>query len=139
MGSDLNVCLEGGRLLCKGRGEIIEPLDFEEFSVSLIKPKNLGISAKEAYTKFALKNPSPYPSPARGEGVKNFLNDLEWAIIDDYKELQKIKVLYPNSMMSGSGSTYFQIDKTFEPLDGYQIFNNHKSINFGIKKYSYCK
>ena len=49
LGSDLNVCLKGGRLLAKGRGEIIEPLEFEEFNLSLIKPINLGISAKEAY------------------------------------------------------------------------------------------
>ena len=167
LGSDLNVCLDGGRLMTRGRGEIIEPLPFEEFNLSLIKPKNLGISAKEAYTKFSEKNTHPLTptshkmilnhfvrqSPVgRGNnqipsiegrveisdfGVgdrTHFLNDLEWAIIDDYKELQKIKELYPNSMMSGSGSTYFEIEGNFEPLEGYEIYNNHKSVNFGVKK-----
>ena len=147
LGSDLNVCLEGGRLMTKGRGEIIEPMKFEEFNLALIKPKNLGISAKEAYTKFSKKNTHPLtPSPngrgnndrralVEGGGYRSsFLNDLEWAIIDDYTELQKIKELYPNSMMSGSGSTYFEIDGNFEPLDGYEIYNNHKSVNFGAKK-----
>ncbi len=129
LGSDLNVCLEGGRLMTKGRGEIIEPLPFEEFKLSLIKPKNLGISAKEAYTKFSEKQNSQ-----NHNNRKDYKNDLEWAIIDDYKELQKIKNLYPNSMMSGSGSTYFEIDRNFEPLDGYEIFNNHKAVNFGIRK-----
>lgn len=150
LGSDLNVCLEGGRLMTKGRGEIIEPLEFKEFNLSLIKPKNLGISAKEAYTKFSEKNNKCHSEPTCKQILRyaqndvsgeeshktrtHFLNDLEWAIIDDYQELQKIKELYPNSMMSGSGSTYFEIDGNFKPLDGYEIFNNHKSINFGVKK-----
>lgn len=57
LGSDLNFCLEGGCQLTTGRGEILEKLEFQEFNLSLIKPKNLGISAKEAYTKFsALEN-----------------------------------------------------------------------------------
>ena len=123
LGSDLNVCLEGGRLMTKGRGEIIEPLSFEEFNISLIKPKDLGISAKEAYTKFSQKQID--------SERKSFENDLEWAIIDDYKDLQKIKILYPDSIMSGSGSTYFIINKNFKPIEGYEIFNNHKAIKSG--------
>lgn len=132
LGSDLNVCLEGGRLMTRGRGEIIEPLPFEEFNLSLIKPKNLGISAKEAYTKFSDKKSTSFISKFGERDC--FKNDLEWAIIDNYKELQKIKELYPNSMMSGSGSTYFEIDGNFELLEGYEIYNNHKSVNFGVKK-----
>ena len=41
LGSDLNVCLEGGCLLATGRGEKIERLPFRENPVSLIKPINL--------------------------------------------------------------------------------------------------
>ena len=52
LGSDLNFCLDGGCALCSGRGEKIEKLNFIPFNVSLIKPKILGISAKEAYQKF---------------------------------------------------------------------------------------
>lgn len=330
LGSDLNLCLEGGRQKTSGRGEILEQLPFEEFSVSLIKPENLGISAKEAYTKFAEKkntlplregrNPlysqdkfnqniisgfrggenntenSPYPPPdlplkgggvaslkqynngrkyslnakfkakqlrqamtdaentlwlhlqkkqfhnlkfrrqqpigiyiadfvcfekkliieldggqhneinnikhdnkrdeflqsqgftvvrlwnndifenidgvleyleqvifnhspkldistnPQGEGKDNnplllneqqgggliqsredFLNDLEWAVIDDYKELQTIKNKYPASVMSGSGSTYFLIDGEFLPADGFWVKNNLKSIPYGVR------
>lgn len=130
LGSDLNVCLEGGRLMTRGRGEIVEPMNFEEFKISLIKPVNLGISAKEAYTKFSKKKESGFVSQY---GInKDFKNDLEWAVIDDYKELQKIKTLYPDSMMSGSGSTYFIIDKEFDEINDYQIFNNLKSINNGV-------
>ena len=135
LGSDLNFCLEGARQMTKGRGEILEKLEFEEFNVSLIKPENLGISAKEAYTKFSIKSTqSPNPYPLKGGGNQPFLNDLEWAVIDDYEELQIIKKLYPNSMMSGSGSTYFIINDEFKNQKGYWLCNNLKAIPFGIKK-----
>lgn len=127
LGSDLNFCLEGGRQMTKGRGEILEKLEFEKFNVSLIKPINLGISAKEAYTKFSEKK-------SRNESDRgNFKNDLEWAVIDDYEELQKIKQLFPNSIMSGSGSTYFMIDENFKELDGYWIKNGLTAIDKGVE------
>lgn len=124
LGSDLNVCLHGGRILAKGRGEIITPLAFEEFDVSLIKPINLGISAKEAYTKFSQKKESNH----------NYENDLEWAVIDDYPQLQYIKQKYPKSIMTGSGSTYFMIDGEFENENGYWVKNGLKSVNFGVRE-----
>ena len=185
LGSDLNVCLHGGRILAKGRGEIITPLEFEDFNVSLIKPINLGISAKEAYTKFSQKKQNCHPElyktnkrgtsfvslyasakPLAGSGSINliyrqrkenleilkqvqndkfsldctkkeehFENDLEWAIIDDYKELQYIKQKYPNSIMTGSGSTYFMIDGDFENEDGYWVKNGLKAVDFGVMEF----
>ena len=160
LGSDLNVCLHGGRILAQGRGEITTPLEFEEFNVSLIKPINLGISAKEAYTKFSQKNDVPpvalrTTSPLQGaedfdvefcpflggnaeqreaKGVKKFVNDLEWAVIDDYPQLQYIKQKYPKSVMTGSGSTYFMIDGEFENENGYWVKNGLKSVNFGVRE-----
>lgn len=124
LGSDLNVCLKGGKILAKGRGEIIEPMPFEEFNLSLIKPLNLGISAKEAYTKYSVKKET--------QTNDSFENDLEWAVIEDYKELQHIKNKYPKSIMTGSGSTYFIIDDKFENEKDYWTSNNLKSINYGV-------
>ena len=124
LGSDLNVCLKGGKILAKGRGEIIEPMPFEEFNLSLIKPLNLGISAKEAYTKYSVKKET--------QTNDSFENDLEWAVIEDYKELQHIKEKYPKSVMTGSGSTYFIIDDEFENEKDYWTSNNLKSINYGV-------
>ena len=124
LGSDLNFCLEGGRQLTKGRGEILEPLEFEDFSLSLIKPESLGISAKEAYRKFAGKEKSDR---------ENFVNDLEWAVLDDYQELQTIKSLYPKSVMSGSGSAYYLLNDEFEPMKGYWVKNNLKAVPSGVK------
>lgn len=129
IGSDLNVCLKGGCINATGRGEIIEPMLFKEFGISLIKPINVGISAKEAYIKFSqkLKNKINLDSRSR------FINDLEWAIINDYKELQHIKEKYPDSDMTGSGSTYFLVDKNFEDEDGYWVKNNLRTVSDGVK------
>ena len=131
LGSDLNFCLEGGRKMTTGRGEKIQNLPFEEFSVSLVKPMNFGISAKEAYTKFSAKK------ELKAVGRENFVNDLEWAVIEDYSELQKIKLAYPNSVMSGSGPTYYAIGSEFSAdgnfLDGNCIIiNGLKSVPDGV-------
>ena len=271
LGSDLNFCLEGGRQLAQGRGEILTPLEFEEFFVTLIKPLDLRISAKEAYEKWALKYYPPLaggskslisgwgiaehkndkisiqyskdlrnnmtdaenklwaylrksqlcgikfrrqqtighyiadfvsfekrliieldggqhnedkaliydskrdeflkeqgytvlrfwnsdifenlecvleqiksyidPTPKfagqiltlpQGEG--SFANDLEKAIIDDYPQLRKIKSLHPDAVMSGSGPTYFVLNKTLAPIEGCWVKNNLKAIPYGVKK-----
>ena len=126
LGSDLNFCLEGGTQLTTGRGEILKPVDYKEQKISLIKPINLGISAKEAYTKFAQKI-------ILGEiGRENYINDLEWAIIDDYEVLQTIKKYYPKSIMSGSGSTYFILNDEYGALEGFWIKNNLKTTCSGV-------
>ncbi len=143
LGSDLNVCLEGGCLLATSRGEVIEKLPFKECNVSLIKPINLGISAKEAYTKYSeLKNKPNYDYTHKmidsikiGTDLSQFLyNDLETAVFDDYAELQKIKNIYPSSVMSGSGSTYFMLNNDFQALEGYWVKNNLKFIPDGISE-----
>ena len=132
LGSDLNFCLEGGRQMTSGRGEILEKLPFEELNISLIKPKNLGISAKEAYTKFSTKKSENFKSEF-GERDE-FANDLEWAVIDDYEELKEIKKAYPQSIMSGSGSTYFGIGFDFAQKDGFWVANGLKATETGICK-----
>jgi len=129
LGSDLNVCLTGGKTLAKGRGEIVIPLEFEEFNVSLIKPINFGISAGKAYTKFSWKEDNN-----NLDGRENFKNDLEWAVIEDYPELRYIKQTYPNAVMTGSGPAYYLIDDEFSPQNGYWMKNNLHSIDFGVKE-----
>lgn len=127
LGSDLNFCLVGGCMMTKGRGEILEPSKYNHFKVNLIKPINLGISAKEAYTKFAKKNTE------NKSGRENFVNDLEWAVIDDYPELQHIKTKYPHSIMTGSGSTYYSTEEKFEEEENYWVKNNLETIDYGIR------
>lgn len=143
LGSDLNFCLEGGCQLAKGRGEILNKLPFQEFSLGLIKPKNLGISAKEAYTKFSqLKNKPNLNMTEKlvkelkkgSADIDDFLhNDLEFALTEDYKELREIKMEYPESIMSGSGSTFFALECEFKGFDdNFWIKNHLKSIANGV-------
>ena len=142
LGSDLNVCLEGGCLLATSRGENVEKLPFIEYPVTLIKPKNLGISAKEAYTKYSAKEIKPkyYNTEKMIDALKNnndikpFLyNDLEYAVFDDYEELQFIKSKLPNSIMSGSGSTFFILEdiKDIEFPENYQVYRDLRFIPNG--------
>lgn len=143
LGSDLNVCLEGGCLLATSRGEVISKLPFRENPVSLIKPKNLGISAKEAYTKFSKLEKKPnldmtfkmIDSIKIGTDIRQFLhNDLEVAVFDDYTELQQIKKIIPQSIMSGSGSTYFVIAPTAPTVDGFWTKSGLKFIPDGVSE-----
>lgn len=122
LGSDLNFCLEGGTKLCTGRGEKMVDMPFYNFKLSLIKPKNLKISAKEAYSAFDnLKEES------------NMRNDLEFALIDKYKELQYLSSM--GLQMSGSGPTYFLRDKNIDfkvDENEYLIINDLNSVEHGV-------
>ncbi len=130
LGSDLNFCLEGGCQMTRGRGEILEKQEFKPMQISLIKPTNLGISAKEAYMKFSQKKSEDFKSEFGAR--EDFINNLEWAVIDDYEELKHIKRKYPKSIMSGSGSTYFGINLNFSPEKDFWIKNDLKTTNTGI-------
>ncbi len=125
LGSDLNFCMQGGRKLCRGRGEILEPLKFLDTSVTLIKPKNLKISAREAYQKFdEMQNISELP------------NDLEAALLPYYDDIRFLHSL--GFQMSGSGPTFFALKPFLEPAikeqlkENYLIFENLKTIEYGV-------
>lgn len=144
LGSDLNFCLKGGCALCTSRGEIIEPLPSVDLDLSLIKPNAFGISAKEAYTKFAtLKDRS---NPDNTNKMKKLIsknkfdkkllyNSLEMAVINDYNDLLEIKSKIKDSMMSGSGPTFFvlepKINADFDK-DKFKIIENLKTVPNGV-------
>ena len=146
MGSDLNFCLNGGCRLCTSRGEITKELPFVETDISIIKPKNMGISAKEAYTKFALLQDKTSPNNTlkliellnENKIDKSLIyNSLEKALFPDYIELREVKNKVENSLMSGSGPSFFvlssqinvQLDK-----EKYDIFENLKTISTGVQE-----
>ena len=144
LGSDLNVCLEGGCLLATMRGEKIQKLKTSDYQLTLIKPKKLGISAKEAYTKYASKDVKPQNNMTEkmidainnGKDIKPFLyNDLEYAVFEDYKELQYIKTVQPNAVMSGSGSCYFVLENLSENnfSQEYEFINGLKFVPTGVE------
>ena len=145
MGSDLNFCLNGGCMLCTSRGEITKSLPFVEQCVSLVKPKNLGISAKEAYTKFAQLEDKTIPDNTskliellnKNSFDKSLIyNNLENALFPDYEILREIKSKVKGSLMSGSGSTFFLLEPTLNANfdDNFDVFENLKTISTGVEE-----
>lgn len=145
LGSDINFCLEGGCQLATGRGEILQKLPFIPFNVSLIKPKNLGIRAKDAYAKFVQLEIKPNLNRTKkliealvsgNREIERILhNDLEVAIINDYMELEEIKNVYPNAVMSGSGSTFFVLRDRIDNISHeYWTKSGLKTLPHGIKE-----
>lgn len=144
LGSDLNFCLRGGCAVCSSRGEIIEQIPSVELPVSLIKPKNFGISAKEAYTKFSQMadksvpdNTTKMESLIKEEKFDKCLlyNSLEKAVISDYYDLIFIKTHLPQSMMSGSGPTFFILDSKVDfnfDSNSFLVIENLKTIDSGV-------
>lgn len=143
LGSDLNVCLQGGCILATSRGEITKSISGIKSDVSLIKPKTLGISAGEAYNKYSQKEFKPQKNMTEkmldafnNDGnIKEYLyNDLEYAVFNDYKELQEIKNAYPNAIMSGSGSTYFVLEniQSINLSKDYIFINNLRFTKEGV-------
>ena len=143
LGSDLNVCLNGGCVLATSRGEVTQSMPVINRPVTLVKPIHLGISAKEAYTKYSEKKFKPknnmtekmIEALTNEQDIEPYLyNDLEYAVFDDYKELQEIKKAYPNAIMSGSGSTYFVLENIEKSTLGseYILINNIEFIKNGV-------
>ena len=146
LGSDINFCLRGGCALCTSRGEIIEPLPCIIKNVLLIKPKNLAISAKEAYTRFSYSEDKSNPDNTSKlkklllEGKCDetlFYNSLEKVLLPYYKELRDVKKSVEGSVMSGSGSAFFTTDSKLKiTLDrkNYDIFENLTTIKTGVEE-----
>ena len=146
LGSDLNFCLEGGCSICTGRGENIEKLPSQQQKLVLIYPKNIAISAKEAYQKFSelpafLKRNDNNTLKLKNKILNNefdetlIFNSLENAVISNYTALQIIKTQYPKAIMSGSGPVFFLLQK-IEKLNldesEFKIFQGLNFTNSGV-------
>lgn len=126
LGSDLNFCLEGGSKITLGRGEILEDYHFEQYDVSLIKPRNFGVSAKEAYSLYAsLKN--------KPQSTGLLFNALEFPVINKYPALKKFKDA--GLTMSGSGPTFFCLKSNLPKVDKTDciVIENLKTIESGVE------
>ena len=124
LGSDLNFCLKGGTQWCQGKGDNMTQMPFYSFKLSLVKPKNLRISAKEAYEAFD-----------KLDRESDMRNDLEFALLDKYEELKYLHSL--DLQMSGSGPTYFLRDKNIDfeiNKEKYLVINDLHSVDHGVTK-----
>lgn len=123
LGSDVNFCLFGGAKLASSRGEVLEKVTAADFDLIIIKPDKIGISAKEAYQKFAALETKPktnntlkvFMALNKGTDFSAMLiNHLELPILRDYPKIKEIKEFLvesgcKNALMSGSGSCVFGI------------------------------
>ncbi len=101
IGADVAFCLVGGRARVTGIGEVVEPLAFEEFAVTVITP-HVACPTPAVYAKWdAMGGP---------EGMSG--NDLEPAALAIAPELAATRELLGNQTgqtprLAGSGSSWF--------------------------------
>lgn len=122
LGSDTVFCLYNKASVCRGRGEILEFIDFDfSFNVWILKPA-FGLLTKEVFSKYkkvdtliktneiliCLRNSNLY------ELDKNITNDLYLPATMVNPEIdniiQKLKANNISAHMSGSGSTIYFLD-----------------------------
>lgn len=123
LGSDVNFFLQPQPAICRGRGEIVEPVKIRESPWVLLINPGWGVSTPWAYQTYAAK-------PMKGEvgrwrfGMKRgagvyeeveLVNDLEPAVFSKYlwiaaaKEWLRGEDGVLDAMMSGSGATVFAL------------------------------
>ncbi len=113
LGSDIPFFIYSRPAICKGRGEIIEPIKLREELQGLLVHPGFGVSTPWAYKTYA-------QNPAKGESGVNFCdftlrNDLEIPAFGKYPWLPTVKTWFReqpevvDSLMSGSGSSVFAL------------------------------
>ena len=116
LGSDVPVFVDGGAAWCRGRGEIVEGVEFEErLPVLLMKPE-FGVPTPWAYKRWAgSRELEGVRYGAQEFGWGRLENDLERPVFEKYvvlgamKEWLREQPEVAGALMSGSGSTMFAV------------------------------
>jgi 4-diphosphocytidyl-2-C-methyl-D-erythritol kinase len=116
IGSDLPLFLYQSPCLCRGRGEIIEPLDLSWNRPILLFKPSFGIPTPWAYSRWkdSKEIRGVSYSQQRVDDI-TLVNDLERPVFEKHRflaELKKFLLEQPETdaaMMSGSGSTVFAV------------------------------
>jgi len=116
LGSDIPLFLYQSPCLCRGRGELIEPVDLAwSLPILLFKP-SFDIPTLWAYSRWQSSREIPgiSYSPQSADGATLF-NDLERPVFEKHRFLAELKQFLLDqpeteaAMMSGSGSTVFAV------------------------------
>ena len=113
LGSDIPFFIPGTPAICRGRGEIIEPVTLRDTYQGLLVHPGFGVSTPWAYQTYA-------QNPAAGEAGRAFpdftlRNDLEAPAFSKYAWLPVAKAWFRqqpqvlDALMSGSGSSVFAL------------------------------
>ena len=116
LGSDVPVFVDGGAAWCRGRGEIVEGVEFpERLPVALLKPE-FGVPTPWAYKMWAgSREREGVRYGAQEFGWGRLENDLERPVFEKYvalgamKEWLREQPEVAGALMSGSGSTMFAV------------------------------
>jgi 4-diphosphocytidyl-2-C-methyl-D-erythritol kinase len=120
LGSDIPFFIYGTPSVCRGRGEIIEPLPLKDHFQGLLVHPGFGVSTPWAYKTYA-------QNPGQGAAGKTFAdftlrNDLEPPAFSKYPWLPTVKSWFQkqpavlDSLMSGSGSSVFALTESVESV-----------------------
>jgi 4-diphosphocytidyl-2-C-methyl-D-erythritol kinase len=122
LGSDIPFFIQSRPAVCRGRGEIIEPVTLAESIRGLLVHPGFGVSTPWAYKTYA-QNPRP-GEPGRSFAGITLRNDLEPPAFSKYPWLPVVKKWFReqpevlDSLMSGSGSSVFALTRTEEEAAG---------------------
>ena len=143
IGSDVSFFLNEGPAWCRGRGEILEPLEegslLPERTLLLIKPP-FPVPTAWAYKQYAEMKANG-SLPAKGEvqhlGALEITNDLETSVFDKYLLLPVIKkwllqqAIVEAAFMTGSGSTMVAVIKPGSPSEKLATLKQAVTAEFG--------
>ncbi len=138
IGSDVPFFIFNKPAVVKGRGEILEFIEFKNDMNVLVVFPNVNISTKDAYealqrTEEAVQEIDFY-SALKAVQYQLIINDFEQYATQKHKEIKEIKdILYGNgsffALMSGSGSAVYgmfhsleEMAKTAEKLHNYKTY-----------------
>lgn len=116
LGSDIPFFLTGGAMICRGRGEILEPAEnVPSIPVVLLKPA-FGVATPDAYRRWrdSKEVPGILYTAQEAHGLTWF-NDLERPVFEKHRFLAEMKQWLlarqetEAALMSGSGATVFAV------------------------------
>jgi 4-diphosphocytidyl-2-C-methyl-D-erythritol kinase len=118
LGSDIPFFIYQSAAVCKGRGEIVEPVKLQEKIGGLLVHPGFGVPTPWAYKTYA-QNPQ---AGEKGRAFADFTlrNDLEPPAFSKYPWLPAVKKWFRaqpetlDSLMSGSGSSVFALTRSPE-------------------------
>ena len=121
IGSDVPFFLYDSPCICKGRGDVIEPISTPPpFALCLLKP-DFGVSTPDAYKRWMTSRKlKGIPYEAQDGPLGEMQNDLERPVFEKFLFLAECKrwlLDQPEvtvAQMSGSGSTMIAITKNLE-------------------------
>lgn len=124
IGSDVPFFVSESAAICRGRGELVTPVQLpENLSILLLKP-GFGVATKWAYSHWQNSRDTAGVSyAARHFSGQTFFNDLERPVFEKFVFLTHLKMWLLKqpevgaALMSGSGSTMFAVMRPKADVD----------------------